>query len=67
MIGQSVKLTTIRGIDVGVHYSWFIIFVLITFSLTGAVRVGTSSMDTCRALRCGDCHEPPVLCLDPSA
>ena len=34
MIGQSVKLTTIRGIDVGVHYSWFIIFVLITFSLT---------------------------------
>lgn len=35
MIGQSVKLTTIRGIDVGVHYSWFIIFLLITFSLTG--------------------------------
>jgi len=35
MIGQSVKLTTIRGIDVGVHYSWFIIFFLITFSLTG--------------------------------
>lgn len=34
MIGQSVKLTKIRGIDVGVHYSWFIIFVLITFSLT---------------------------------
>jgi Zn-dependent protease/CBS domain-containing protein len=34
MIGQSVKLTTIRGIDVGVHYSWFIVFVLITVSLT---------------------------------
>jgi Zn-dependent protease len=34
MIGQSVKLTTFRGIEVGVHYSWFIIFVLITFSLT---------------------------------
>ena len=34
MIGQSVKLTTIRGIDVGVHYSWFIVFVLITYSLT---------------------------------
>jgi Zn-dependent protease/CBS domain-containing protein len=34
MIGQSVKLTTIRGIDVGIHYSWFIIFFLITFSLT---------------------------------
>ncbi len=34
MIGQSVKLTKIRGIDVGIHYSWFIVFVLITFSLT---------------------------------
>lgn len=34
MIGQSVKLTTIRGIEVGIHYSWFIIFFLITVSLT---------------------------------
>ena len=34
MIGQSVRLTTIRGIKVGLHYSWFIIFFLITFSLT---------------------------------
>jgi len=34
MIGQSVKLTTIRGIEVGIHYSWFIIFFLITLSLT---------------------------------
>ncbi len=34
MIGQSVRLTTIRGIEIGVHYSWFIIFFLITFSLT---------------------------------
>jgi len=34
MIGQSVRLATIRGIQVGVHYSWFLIFFLITFSLT---------------------------------
>ena len=34
MIGQSIRLTKIRGIEVGVHYSWFIIFALITFSLT---------------------------------
>lgn len=34
MIGQSIRLTTIRGIEVGLHYSWFIIFVLITSSLT---------------------------------
>lgn len=34
MIGQSVRLTTIRGIEIGLHYSWFIIFFLITVSLT---------------------------------
>lgn len=34
MIGQSVKLTRIRGIEVGVHYSWFIILFLVTVSLT---------------------------------
>jgi Zn-dependent protease/CBS domain-containing protein len=34
MIGQSVRLATIRGIEVGIHYSWFIIFFLITVSLT---------------------------------
>jgi len=34
MIGQSLRLTTIRSIEVGLHYSWFIIFFLITFSLT---------------------------------
>ena len=33
MIGQSIKVTRIRGIEVGVHYSGFIVFVLITFSL----------------------------------
>lgn len=35
MIGQSVQLFTMRGIPVGIHYSWFIIFFLMTFSLTG--------------------------------
>lgn len=34
MIGQSIRLMTIRGIEVGLHYSWFIIFFLITTSLT---------------------------------
>jgi Zn-dependent protease len=34
MIGQSIKLATIRGIAVGIHYSWLIIFVLITLSLS---------------------------------
>jgi Zn-dependent protease len=34
MIGQSFRLMTIRGIEVGIHYSWFIIFFLITLSLT---------------------------------
>jgi Zn-dependent protease/predicted transcriptional regulator len=35
MITQSVHLMTIRGIQVGVHYSWLIVFFLVTFSLTG--------------------------------
>lgn len=34
MIGQSIKLTRIRGIEVDVHYSWFIILFLVTVSLT---------------------------------
>ncbi len=34
MIGQSIKVSKVRGIEVGIHYSWFIIFALITFSLT---------------------------------
>lgn len=39
MIAQSVHVTTIRGIRVGVHYSWLIIFFLVTFSLTGQFAV----------------------------
>jgi Zn-dependent protease/CBS domain-containing protein len=35
MIAQSVHLMTIRGIQVGVHYSWLIVFFLVTFSLAG--------------------------------
>jgi Zn-dependent protease/CBS domain-containing protein len=35
MMRQSVPLTTLRGIEVGVHYSWLIVFCLVTFSLTG--------------------------------
>ena len=34
MIRQSIRLTRIRGIEIGVHYSWFIVLVLITLSLT---------------------------------
>lgn len=39
MITQSVHLMTIRGIRIGVHYSWLIVFVLVTFSLTGQFAV----------------------------
>lgn len=34
MFTQSIRLGTIFGIPVGVNYSWFIVFVLITMSLT---------------------------------
>ena len=35
MLTNSIKLFTIRGIEVGVHYSWLIIFALLTWSLGG--------------------------------
>lgn len=34
MLGNSIRLFTIRGIEVGVHYSWLIIFALLTWSLS---------------------------------
>jgi Zn-dependent protease/CBS domain-containing protein len=37
MLQNSVRLFTIRGIEVGVHYSWLIIFGLVTWSLGGFV------------------------------
>jgi Zn-dependent protease/CBS domain-containing protein len=33
MLRNSVRLFTVRGIEVGVHYSWLIIFSLLTWSL----------------------------------
>jgi hypothetical protein len=47
MIGQSVKLTTFRGVEVGVYYSWFIIFVLII-----CFRAWGCSVHVC--LRCAE-------------
>jgi Zn-dependent protease len=37
MLHNSFRLFTIRGIEVGVHYSWLIIFLLLTWSLSIAV------------------------------
>jgi Zn-dependent protease len=34
MLNNSFRLFTIRGIEVGIHYSWIIIFVLVTWSLS---------------------------------
>src|SRR5687768_769378 len=34
MLQSSFRLFTIRGIEVGVHYSWLIIFGLVTWSLS---------------------------------
>ncbi|CAN5538036.1 site-2 protease family protein [soil metagenome] len=33
MLGNSIRLFSVRGIDVGIHFSWFIIFGLVTYSL----------------------------------
>jgi Zn-dependent protease/CBS domain-containing protein len=37
MLRNSIRLFTIRGIEVGVHYSWLIIFFLLTWSLSSYV------------------------------
>lgn len=34
MLNNSIRLFTIRGIEVGVHYSWLIVFALVTWSLS---------------------------------
>jgi len=34
VLNNSIKLFTIRGIEVGVHYSWLVIFALLTWSLS---------------------------------
>lgn len=34
MLNNSVRLFTIRGIEIGVHYSWLIVFALVTWSLS---------------------------------
>ena len=44
MLSNSVRLFTIRGIEVGVHYSWLIIFALVTWSLAVGVYPGTPGM-----------------------
>jgi Zn-dependent protease/CBS domain-containing protein len=40
MLTNSIRLFSIRGIEVGVHYSWLIIFALLTWSLSGFVFPG---------------------------
>jgi Zn-dependent protease len=37
MLNNSIRLFTIRGIEVGVHYSWLIIFALLTWALANYV------------------------------
>jgi Zn-dependent protease/CBS domain-containing protein len=49
VLSNSVRLFTVRGIEVGVHYSWLIIFALVTWSLADslfpAMRPGLSTVD----------------------
>jgi Zn-dependent protease/CBS domain-containing protein len=37
MLGNSIRLFRVAGIDVGVHISWFVIFALVTWSLAVGV------------------------------
>jgi Zn-dependent protease/CBS domain-containing protein len=46
MLQNSVRLFTIRGIEVGVHYSWLMIFGLVTWSLSEFVFPSTPGVPT---------------------
>jgi Zn-dependent protease/CBS domain-containing protein len=37
VLSNSIRLFTIRGVEVGVHYSWLIVFALVTWSIGGYV------------------------------
>lgn len=39
MLESSIRLATVAGIRIGVHYTWFIVFALISFSLYTVFRV----------------------------
>jgi Zn-dependent protease/CBS domain-containing protein len=45
MLGNSVRLFRIAGIDVGVHISWFVIFALVTWSLAMGVFPSFPGLD----------------------
>ncbi len=45
MLHNSFRLFTIRGIEVGVHYSWLIIFGLVTYSLSAYVFPGVPGIE----------------------
>jgi Zn-dependent protease len=50
MVGSSVRLFRVAGIDVGVHVSWLVIFVLVTWSLaTGYFPVAIEDVDVVSA------------------
>ena len=44
MLQNSFRLFTVRGIEVGVHYSWLIIFALVTWSLSTYVFPGVPEL-----------------------
>ncbi len=44
MLNNSIRLFTVRGIEVGVHYSWLFIFGLVTWSLSVYVFPGTTGI-----------------------
>ena len=49
-----IKLGRIFGIEIGLHYSWFIIALLITLSLVGQFYATNSEWGWCH-LGLGDC------------
>ena len=62
VLNNSIKLFTIRGIEVGVHYSWLIIFALLTWSLsTYMLPVAARPPAAARVLGSGRDHGAAAL------
>ncbi len=61
-----VKLGRIAGISVGLHYSWFIIALLIALSLVQRFRCGRATVEHQRGLDGRGGHEPVILRSSPA-
>jgi hypothetical protein len=59
-----IKLGRIFGVEIGLHYSWFIIALLITFSLAGHFRTNNPAWSDAMRWTVSIVTAASLLCLD---